>query len=127
MFPKLKYLALTVSSSAWASEPIVLPLGKIGEKEVNAILPSDKWMIILMICGQIIWALYTEIKKQKEKRENKDSEKLDRLYEIVHKIEGRLMEVGQAPTETEILMGLQPHIKVAVMEALMKYKGNGKL
>lgn len=84
-------------------------------------------MILLMVCGQIIWALYSEIRKAKEKKENKDSEKLDRLFNMVHKIQGQLKNIKQAPTETEIVRSLDTHIKLAVLEAMRKYQDKGKL
>lgn len=127
MLFRLQYLFWSIGNFAWAGEPIVVPLGNIGAKEVNAILPSEKGMIIIAICFQIILELLRELRKRKEKNENQDGEKLDRLYVIVHKMEGQLQEFAAAPTLTEIIMATQPHIELAVHRAMRSLEGKNKL
>lgn len=84
-------------------------------------------MILIGICIQIILELYRELRKRKKESENQDGQKLDRLYTIVHKMEGQLQEFAAAPTMTEIVMALQPHIELAVHKAMRTIEGREKL
>lgn len=124
---RIKYLIwmalLCLQQVAMAEEPTVLPLGKIGDKELNAVLPSEKAMILLAIAGQIIYKLSIYIIKKTMKEKESDSQKLDRLFVLVHEMQGQIKQLGTAPTETEIVRALQVHVKAAVLEQFMKHKG----
>lgn len=127
---RIQYLVwmalLCVQQFAMAEEPTVLPLGKVGDKELNAVLPSEKAMILLAIAGQIIFKLMSFILKKTLKEKETSEEKLDRLFILVHEMQGQIKQLGSAPTETEIVRALQVHIKAAVLEQVVKLKGRDR-
>lgn len=111
----------------WAAlaeqKPIVLPLGELSGHEVGIALPSEKIMILIAFSLQIIWALLGYIFKQKEKSNNKSEEKLDRLYDMVHAMQGDLKKLKAAPSEDEMIVRIQPYIELGVLREFKKYEG----
>ncbi len=105
---------------------MVLPIGKVDGTQLNAVLPSEKWMIILAVVFQIMWNLLKFIGKKMMKEKDTTEQKLDRLFVLVHKMEGQLSELATAPTETEIVRSLQPHIELAVHKAVRSMEGKNK-
>lgn len=114
----LLLIVLFGAFSAIAEGPLVLPIGKMGDSELSTVLPSEKSLIIVGILAQIIWNLLTYLYKRKEKEADKSQQKLDRLYDMVHKMQGQITELGEAPTEDQIFVRLQPHIELAVIKAI---------
>lgn len=108
-------------SRLWA-DPNIVSLGKIGGSDLKAVLPSEKALIVLGISIQIIWALLSYIFKHKEKQMDQSEKKLDRLYAMVHEIQGHIKELRMAPSEDEMIIKLQPHVELAVLRAMKKHE-----
>lgn len=108
-------------SKLWA-DPNIVSLGKVGGAELKAVLPSEKTLILLGISIQITWALLTYIFKHKEKQLDKSEEKLDRLYAMVHEIQGHIKVLRAAPSEDEMIVRIQPHVELAVLRAMKKHE-----
>lgn len=118
-------LATTVISIASAN---VLPITKIGNNELNAVL-SDNVLVGFIVANaiQIIFFLAKSILEAKQKHEDHTSEKLDNtvvqlesLSKSVNKIEVRLETLLERDeiSKDDIIRSLDPHIRLAVMEAL---------
>lgn len=103
-----------------AEGPVVLPIGKIGETELSAVLPSEKALILLAIAIQVIWALLNYIFKRREKEEDKSEEKLDRLYVMVHAMQADVKALKDAPTEDDMIKRLTPFIELQIYKAIHK-------
>jgi hypothetical protein len=119
-------LSLFYGSLAWAeSRPVVIPLGKSGVNDLNAVLPDEKTLILVVFFAQIAWALMQYVWKRKEKSDDHSAEKLDRLFSMVHEIQGEIKILRRAPSEDEMVVRLQPHIELGVLRALKKHDHKG--
>lgn len=103
-------------------KPVVVPIAKIGDSELTAVLPNEKVLIIIVFAFQIIKTLVTYIYKEKEKKDDKTEEKLDRLFKLVHDMQAEIKALGVAPTENEILMRIRPEIELMVIKAAREYR-----
>lgn len=119
---QLLLMTLLMSGQSFAGEPITFPLGKMGGGDLEAVLPSEKSLIILALAGQVIWALLSYIYKIKEKKSDKTEVTLERLYKLVHEIQADVKILKSAPSEDELFKRLYPHVKLAAIEAVQKYR-----
>ena len=99
-------LAVTQTSLA---RPVVLPIAKIGNEELNAVLPNEKILLLILLANaaHIIWALVSGILKSKDDRADKTSEKLDQLHTMVHRMEERLEAFGSKVQDIDTLIELK--------------------
>jgi hypothetical protein len=122
------WIAIAISSSIALAEegPVVLPIAKLGAGELSAVLPSEKVLIILAIALQVIYKLLTYIFEDKEKKKSEESTEtkgnFERLFKIVHEMQGVLNTLRRAPTEEELVQRIQPHIELGVLRAMKKYE-----
>lgn len=108
---------------AIAEESKVIPVGHLEGKELGAIIPKELYGVAIYFLAKGGWELVKYIWKGKEKRESETSTDIKRIFELLHKLEGRVGELKAAPSEELILMRLKPYVKSEVLENLMKFKG----
>lgn len=123
------FLALLLISLPAIAEPTVIPVGTFGDKELNAVLPSEKAMILLAIALQVIYKLLMYIFKGKKKLDEKKEEeeklyhsKVDQIFAMISEMKGDIRLLKAAPTEDQLFIRLVPHMKVVVHEELEKQR-----
>lgn len=115
---------LLVESQTLLAKPVVLPVTKIGDSDLNAVLPSEKYLLTLLCLNliYIIWALVKGIWDAKAKREDKTAEKLDALTLMVHEMKGKLNSLNDPPDEDEIAAKIERRVEFLVFKTMRDMK-----
>lgn len=109
-----------------AAEPTLVPIAKMKDAELDAVLPSEKAMIIIAFLIQVIYSIakhwWTQKTKKDEKKNDNTDKNFERVFKMIHDLQTEVKVMKTAPSEDEMFARLQPHIKSSVLEAILKYK-----
>jgi hypothetical protein len=120
----LKFLCVTLLASVSWAKPVVLPITKTDNGELSAIIPSEKVLLALLAANAVqivIWAV-KEWLKHREKKDDKTSERMDKMQADIAEIKSALRVINSRDTVThsEMIELLKPHIELIVIKSMRK-------
>ena len=100
-----------------SAKPVTLPVANIGGEELNAVLPSEKVLLLLLLANavHIIWALIKGVIDAKAKHDDKTVEKLEELSKMVHEMK---VKFDHLPNENALMEKIIHRMEFMVYKAV---------